>query len=64
MKKYLILVDESKAVVGSANFTEAGTSDISTGNIEASAYYDSEDNLQDMKSLLDYFKKIKKKNTR
>lgn len=54
-----IVVDDSKAVVGSANFTDAGLSDISTGNIEASVYYDSEDNPEQVKSLVDYFHKIK-----
>ncbi|MEN3033525.1 MAG: DUF87 domain-containing protein [Aquificaceae bacterium] len=54
--KFLI-IDESKVVLGSANYTDSGLSDISTGNIEVGAHY-SEDPAQ-VKQAIDYFEKIK-----
>ena len=54
-----ILVDDCKAVVGSANFTGAGLSDYDSGNIEAAVYYDSGDDPKEVKELVNYFEKIK-----
>jgi len=54
-----IIVDNKKAVVGSANFTEAGFSDYSKGNIEAAVYYDIEDDENEVNKLISYFEKIK-----
>ncbi len=53
-----IVVDDQKAVVGSANFTEAGMSEYSKGNIEVAVYYDTSDG-EEVKELTDYFEKIK-----
>lgn len=55
-----ILVDESKAVVGSANLTDSGLSEIDSGNIEAGVYYDEKDDPQKIKELSEYFEKIKR----
>jgi hypothetical protein len=55
-----ILVDDCKAVVGSANFTGAGLSDYDSGNIEAAVYYDDSDDPGEIRELVDYFEKIKK----
>ncbi len=54
-----IVADESKAVVGSANFTEAGLSDFSKGNIEAGVFYDSNDSPDEIRQLINYFEEIK-----
>jgi len=54
-----IVVDGKKAVVGSANFTVAGLSDYSQGNIEAGVYYDVDDDPEELKKLLQYFERIK-----
>jgi len=54
-----ILVDDSKAVVGSANFTEAGMSEYSRGNIEVAVYFDSNDSNA-IKDLISYYEKIQK----
>ncbi len=54
-----ILVDEKKAVVGSANFTGAGFSNYDSGNIEAAVYYDATDNKKEIKELVSYFEQIK-----
>lgn len=51
-----MIVDGKEALVGSANFTDAGLSDLSTGNIEAGVYYNS---LDEVKRLEEYFKSIK-----
>jgi len=59
-----ILVDDEKAAVGSANFTRAGFSDYSQGNIEAAVYYDINDDKKELKKLIDYFEKIKADSTR
>ncbi len=53
-----IVVDDVKAVVGSANFTESGMSDYSKGNIEVAVYYDASDG-EEVKELTDYFERIK-----
>ena len=53
-----IVVDDQKAVVGSANFTEAGMSEYSKGNIEVAVYYDTSDG-EEVKELTDYFERIK-----
>ncbi|MDW8237870.1 MAG: DUF87 domain-containing protein, partial [Aquificaceae bacterium] len=54
--KFLI-VDDKEVILGSANYTESGLSDISVGNIEAGAYY-SDDETQ-VKRAVEYFKSIK-----
>jgi len=54
-----IIVDNKKAVVGSANFTEAGLSDLSKGNIEAGVFYDSSDGNKEIEELVNYFESIK-----
>ncbi len=54
-----IIVDNEKAVLGSANFTEAGFSDYSKGNIEAAVYYDIKDDENEISNLVNYFEKIK-----
>lgn len=54
-----IIVDDEKAVVGSANFTEAGLSDLSKGNIEAGVFYDSSDGKREIEELVNYFESIK-----
>ncbi|MEO2068200.1 MAG: DUF87 domain-containing protein [Desulfurobacteriaceae bacterium] len=59
-----IIVDDKKAVVGSANFTEAGFSDYSQGNIEAAVYYDINDDEEELKKLIDYFERIKTDSTK
>jgi len=59
-----ILVDDKMAAVGSANFTRAGFSDYSQGNIEAAVYYDIDDDEQELKKLIDYFEKIKQDSTK
>lgn len=53
-----IVVDDKMAVVGSANFTEAGMSDYSKGNIEVAVYYDLNDG-EEVKNLVDYYETIK-----
>lgn len=58
-----IIVDNKKAVVGSANFTEAGLSDISKGNIEAGVFYDSSDGEEEIEKLISYFESIKEKHS-
>lgn len=55
--KFLI-VDKSKAVVGSANFTTAGLSGLERGNIEASSLYDEKDR-EEIERLYNYFEDIK-----
>lgn len=55
-----IIADDKKAVVGSANFTEPGLSDLSIGNIEAGVYYDSLDLHEEINKLVHYFDQIKK----
>jgi len=55
-----ILVDDEKAVIGSANFTEAGLSDFSRGNIEAGVYYDNSDSPDEINKLVNYFEEIKR----
>jgi len=52
-----IIVDDEKAVVGSANFTEAGFSEYKDGNIEAAVYYDEEDEIGKLKIYFDQIKK-------
>ncbi|WP_456427101.1 helicase HerA domain-containing protein [Desulfurobacterium sp.] len=54
-----ILVDEKRAVVGSANFTGAGFSGYDSGNIEAAVYYDIDDDEEEVKELFSYFEQIK-----
>ncbi|WP_457679923.1 helicase HerA domain-containing protein [Thermovibrio sp.] len=54
-----ILVDDSRAVVGSANFTYAGLSQYESGNVEAGVYLDSSDDPKEVKELSDYFERIK-----
>lgn len=54
-----IVVDDSRAVVGSANFTDAGLSDLSTGNIEAGVYYEVSDGEEHVDKLVQYFEKVK-----
>jgi len=56
-----IVVDDKKAVVGSANFTEAGMSEYSQGNIEVAVYYDTSDG-NEVEELTDYFERIKEDN--
>ncbi len=58
-----IIVDNKKAVVGSANFTEAGLSDISKGNIEAGVFYDSSDGEEEIEKLISYFESIKEEHS-
>ncbi len=55
-----VIVDGEKAVVGSANFTEPGLSDISSGNIEAGVFYEREDDPSQIEELIEYFENIKK----
>ena len=52
-----IIVDDEKAVVGSANFTEAGFSEYKDGNIEAAVYYDEKDEIGKLKNYFDQIKK-------
>lgn len=54
-----IIVDKAKAIVGSANFTTHGLSDINTGNIEAGSLYREESEKEEVKKLYDYFECIK-----
>ncbi|MGC8769596.1 phospholipase D-like domain-containing protein [Calditerrivibrio sp.] len=35
-----VVVDNKKAIVGSANFTTSGLSDMESGNIEAGVFYE------------------------
>ncbi len=55
----VIIVDDSSAVVGSANLTDAGLSDLSSGNIEAGVFYDSNDDSEELKKLINYFEELK-----
>ncbi len=55
----VIIVDDSSAVVGSANLTDAGLSDLSSGNIEAGVFYDSTDDSGELRKLIDYFEELK-----
>ena len=55
-----IIVDDSKVVVGSANLTDSGLSDISSGNIEAGIFYSVEDDDTKVKEIVDYFEEIKR----
>ena len=52
-----IIVDDKEAVVGSANFTEAGFSEYKDGNIEAAVYYDEKDEIGKLKNYFDQIKK-------
>ncbi len=54
-----VITDSERAVLGSANFTEPGLSDLSKGNIEAGVFYDTSDGDSQIKELVDYFNKIK-----
>lgn len=56
--KFLI-VDEEKVILGSANLTEAGLSDLSKGNIEVGVFYDNSEGVV-VGELLAYFESIKK----
>lgn len=56
-----IVVDNKKAVVGSANFTTAGLSDIERGNIEAGSLFNEENEQEEVKKLYNYFEEIKSK---
>lgn len=53
-----ILVDRKYAVVGSANFTYSGLSELSKGNVEAAVYYDETDDPDEVKELERYFNQI------
>jgi len=59
----LIIVDDQKAVVGSANFTDAGLSDIQRGNIEAGVFYDSLTSGDEVQKLISYFEKLKREHS-
>jgi len=54
-----IVVDDRKAVVGSANFTDAGLSDLSAGNIEAGVFYETSDGDDQVGKLVSYFERLK-----
>lgn len=54
-----IISDDTKAILGSANFTDAGLSKIDIGNIEASVYYDKDDGEGHVDDLIAYFNSIK-----
>lgn len=54
-----IVVDRLKAVVGSANFTTAGLSDIEKGNIEAASLYEEDQEKEEVQKLWNYFEEIK-----
>ncbi len=58
-----IVVDGRRAVVGSANFTDAGLSDLSSGNIEAGVFYDSSDGDEQVGKLIAYFEKVKREHS-
>jgi len=55
-----IVVDEREALVGSANFTDAGLSDLSSGNIEAGVFYRAPEKEEEVKKLVAYFEKVKR----
>ncbi len=55
-----VLGDKNRAVVGSANLTDAGLSDINSGNIEAGIFYSSEEDEREIEELLSYFEKVKR----
>ncbi len=55
----VVIVDDRSAVVGSANLTDAGLSDLSSGNIEAGVFYDSTDDKGELKKLIEYYEKLK-----
>ncbi|GAB6064919.1 DUF87 domain-containing protein [Aquifex pyrophilus] len=55
-----IIVDNSMVIVGSANLTDAGLSDVSSGNIEAGVFYTVDDDEKKVKEIVDYFEDIKK----
>lgn len=54
-----MVVDSRWAIVGSANFTESGLSDISGGNIEVAVFYDAQESEDGLRELEDYFERIK-----
>ncbi|NPB06096.1 MAG: DUF87 domain-containing protein [Aquificae bacterium] len=56
----LLIVDDEKVVVGSANFTDPGLSDASEGNVEAGVFYDSADDPEKVKEAVEYFEEIKR----
>lgn len=62
-----IIADDLKAIVGSANFTDSGLSEIHTGNIEACVYYERNNNSKshnnEIDKLINYFETIKKDHT-
>ncbi|MEN3039414.1 MAG: DUF87 domain-containing protein [Candidatus Kryptonium sp.] len=58
-----ILVDDCKLILGSANFTDSGLSDIKSGNIEAGAYYQGREDEENVKKMIDYFEEIKDKHS-
>ena len=55
-----IISDNKKVVLGSANFTEPGLSDLSKGNIEAGVFYEVSDSEREVEELIDYFESIKR----
>ncbi len=50
-----VVVDNKKAIVGSANFTTSGLSDIESGNIEAGVFYEEK---EEVNKLSNYFEEI------
>ena len=58
-----IIVDNIRAIIGSANFTAAGLSNISTGNIEVGSLYHEEDEKEEIQKLSNYFEEIKTKHS-
>lgn len=58
-----IIVDGCRAVVGSANFTDAGLSDLSSGNIEAGVLYDSSDGDEQVGKLVAYFERVRREHS-
>jgi len=53
-----ILVDESHAVVGSANFTYSGLSEYERGNVEVAVYCSRDESPEEIDELKSYFEKI------
>jgi len=49
--------------VGSANFTDAGLSDLSSGNIEAGVLYDSSDGDEQVGKLVAYFERVRREHS-
>ena len=55
-----VVADDERAVVGSANFTDAGLSDMSYGNIEAGVLLE---DPKDVKEVVEYFRRVKEEHS-